>query len=220
MKRKLTYKRAGVDYSIIDPLKILAQKQALKTVKTFKKHFLIPKEKTRGESAYVMEYKDCYFAAVTECLGTKNLIADQVQKITGKSYYDSIAQDTVAMIVNDLITVGAFPQVIFAYWAIGNSDWLKNKERLYDLVSGWTKACKKSEAVWGGGETSTLSGIVEKDTADLAGSAFGIIKPKRNLILVVVFMPMVFRLPGKLPINYLVDIKQNSPAEKYMENHY
>ena len=47
-------------------------------------------------------------------------------RITGKSYYDSIAQDTIAMAVNDLITVGATPLVVQAYWAAGGSDWFKD----------------------------------------------------------------------------------------------
>ena len=37
--------------------------------------------------------------------------------------------------------------------------------------------------MWGGGETPTLSGIIEKDTIDLGGSAFGVIKPKKRLVL-------------------------------------
>lgn len=34
---------------------------------------------------------------------------DAMYRLTGKSYYDHIAQDTVAMIVNDMITLGALP---------------------------------------------------------------------------------------------------------------
>ena len=36
-------------------------------------------------------------------------------RLTGRSYYDGIAQDTIAMAVNDLITVGATPLVVQAY---------------------------------------------------------------------------------------------------------
>ena len=45
------------------------------------------------------------------------------------SYYAGIAQDTIAMAVNDLITVGATPLVVQAYWAAGGSDWFDDGER-------------------------------------------------------------------------------------------
>jgi len=67
-------------------------------------------EPSRGESCYLIEAAKSFFAHVEEGLGTKNLVADAMYKLTGKSYYDNIAQDTVAMIVNDMITVGALPQ--------------------------------------------------------------------------------------------------------------
>ena len=122
-------------------------------------------------------------AFVEEGLGTKNLVADAMLKITGKTYYDQIAQDAVAAIINDLITVGARPLTVLAYWAVGSTDWFKNKKRLVDLTKGWAKACNLSGATWGGGETPTLSGIVNPDTIDLAGAAFGVIKPKKRLAL-------------------------------------
>ena len=40
-----------------------------------------------------------------------------------------IAHDTVATIINDLITVGATPLVVHAYWAFGDNQFLKNKKR-------------------------------------------------------------------------------------------
>ena len=50
------------------------------------------------------------------------------------------------------------------------------------MVNGWRKACDLADAAWGGGETPVLKGIIRRDTIDLAGSAFGIIKPKKRLI--------------------------------------
>jgi len=44
---------------------------------------------------------------LVECLGSKALVADEMHRLTGRTYYDSIAQDTIAMAINDLITVGA-----------------------------------------------------------------------------------------------------------------
>ena len=56
---------------------------------------------SRGESAYVWEEPDAYRAMVVEGLGTKSLVADAVRPLSGRSHFDALAQDTVAMIVNE-----------------------------------------------------------------------------------------------------------------------
>lgn len=182
-KQKITYAQTGVNYEAMDPIKILAQLRAKSTAKNLKRFSMTEVGASRGESAYVWEEKDSYRSFVIEGLGTKNLIADEVRKFTGKTHYDAIAQDTVAMIVNDLITLGADPQVINAYFAVGNADWFLDKKRAEDLINGWAKACELSGAVWGGGETPTLKDIINPDTIDLGGSAIGLIKPKSRLVL-------------------------------------
>ena len=182
MKNQLTYKQSGVNYETIDYLKRIAQQAGEKTVNNLAANYKEVSQ-SRGESAYVVDAGDHYFASVIEGLGTKSLVADEMYKLTGKTYYDSLAYDTVAMIVNDLITVGAKPLTLMAYWAAGSSDWFKDKKRADDLVTGWTKASNDSGTVWGGGETPVLSGVIEKDKIDLAGSCFGIINPKVNLCL-------------------------------------
>lgn len=182
MKNKLTYKQSGVNYETIDYLKRIAQQAGEKTINNFPLNYKDINQ-SRGESAYVADTGEYYFTSVIEGLGTKSLVADEMYKLTGKTYYDSLAYDTVAMIVNDLITVGAKPLTLMAYWAAGSSDWFKDKKRADDLVSGWTKASNDSRAVWGGGETPVLSGVIEKDKIDLAGSCFGIVDPKKNLCL-------------------------------------
>lgn len=170
----MNYKSSGVDYDWIDPFKLLAQKWARKTSKD---------AGLRGESAFVWEEKNCYRAMVIEGLGSKNLVADSMRKVTGKTYYDAIAQDTVAMIVNDLIAIGATPQIVNAYFAVGDSRWFEDTKRARDLVYGWARACTLAGAVWGGGETPSLKDIIKPDTIDLAGSAVGIIKPKKRLLM-------------------------------------
>lgn len=178
-----TYANSGVDYSAMDPIKVLAQKKAAETsgnLDFFNANEVLA---SRGESAYVWEENDCYRSLVIEGLGTKNLVADAMRKFGNKTYYDAIAQDTIAMVVNDLIVVGALPQVVNAYFAIGDSNWMKDEQRASDLINGWAHTCDLSGATWGGGETPTLKGIVNPDTIDLGGSAVGIIKDKKNLVL-------------------------------------
>jgi len=179
---KLTYKDSGVNYEKIDYLKRIAQQAGEKTVGNIAPNY---KEvaQSRGESAHVVDAGEYYFASVIEGLGTKSLVGDEMYRLSGKTYYDNLAYDTVAMIVNDLITVGVKPLTLMAYWAAGSSDWFKDQKRADDLVTGWTKASHDSGTVWGGGETPVLSGVIEKDKIDLAGSCFGIINPKSNLCL-------------------------------------
>lgn len=177
----LTYDQAGVNYDLIDPLKVAAQRAAAETGANLAAHGFTEMAASRGESAYVADVGPFYLASIVECLGTKTLVADDMAKLTGKSYYDGIAQDTIAMAVNDLITVGATPLVVQAYWAAGGSDWFGDKIRANALVAGWKKACDTCQVSWGGGETPALAGIVADGRVDLAASCTGIISPKSRL---------------------------------------
>ena len=179
----LTYQQAGVDYGRIDPLKILAQQAAAATAPNLARHGLVEIAASRGESAYVVDCGDFYLASITECLGTKALVADAMRAITGRSYYDRIAQDTLAMAINDIITVGATPVSVHAYWATGGSDWFDDEVRARDLVAGWKAACDRCGVSWGGGETPALAGVVAAGRIDLAASCVGLVRPKSRLTL-------------------------------------
>jgi phosphoribosylformylglycinamidine cyclo-ligase len=177
----LSYEQAGVNYDLIDPLKISAQRAAAATGVHLHSHGFSEVLASRGESAYVVDIGPFYMATIVECLGTKTLVADEMRQLTGKSYYAGIAQDTIAMAINDLITVGATPLVVQAYWAAGGSDWFSDKQRAQTLVDGWKRACDACSVAWGGGETPALAGIVESGRIDLAASCTGLINPKSRL---------------------------------------
>ncbi|MDR7297516.1 phosphoribosylformylglycinamidine cyclo-ligase [Pelomonas aquatica] len=177
----LTYDQAGVNYDLIDPLKITAQRAAAATASHLAGHGFSEVKASRGESAYVVDVGPFYIASIVECLGTKTLVADEMAKLTGKSFFAGIAQDTIAMAVNDLITVGATPLVVQAYWAAGGSDWFGDAQRAQALVAGWKAACDTCQVAWGGGETPALAGIVEDGRIDLAASCTGLINPKERL---------------------------------------
>ncbi len=179
----LTYEMAGVNYDQVDPVKLLAQQSAKATAAQLDQHGLSEIAASRGESAYVLDAGPFYLASIVECLGTKILVADAVYRETGKSFYAAIAQDTIAMAVNDLITVGATPLIVQAYWAAGGSDWFADKQRAADLIKGWKAACETCGVSWGGGETPALAGVVEGGTIDLGASCTGIVKPKSRLSL-------------------------------------
>jgi phosphoribosylformylglycinamidine cyclo-ligase len=179
----LSYHQAGVDYDLIDPLKVAAQRAAAATAAHLPAHGFREVAASRGESAYVVDVGPFYLASIVECLGSKALVADEMAKLTGRSRYDAIAQDTIAMAINDLITVGATPLVVQAYWAAGGSDWFADRARAEALVDGWKRACDTCRVAWGGGETPALAGIVAEGRIDLAASCTGLVNPKERLSL-------------------------------------
>jgi phosphoribosylformylglycinamidine cyclo-ligase len=179
--KKITYEKSGVSYQSLDPAKKLAQIAAKRTAKNLKKPLFFEIQDSRGESAYAWQQGQYIMASVIEGLGTKNLVADEMYKITGRTFYDAIGHDTVATVVNDLVSIGAKPLVINAYWAVGNDNWFRDKKRTEDLIKGWETGCNEAQVAWGGGETPALKGIVDEKTIELGGSAIGIIKNKNYL---------------------------------------
>lgn len=187
MKKTITYSQVGDNYDTKDPVKKITQIAAKETSVNLKKAGFEEIPDTRGESAYVWDQNGTLMASVIEGLGTKNLIADEMRKIADpersrRTYYDVIGHDTVATIINDLVTVGAKPLVVNAYWAIEDNAWLQDEERMKDLINGWKSACDLTGASWGGGETATMKQIVVPNVCELAGSAVGIITDPKNLI--------------------------------------
>lgn len=180
--KKITYSQVGDNYETKDPIKILAQKAARATAKNLEIKNFFEVGESRGESAYIFRSKDVILATVIEGLGTKNLVADETRKITGKTYYEIIGHETVATVINDLVTVGASPLTIHAYWAIEDNSWLEDRTRMEDLIAGWRKAADLAGASWGGGETPTMKGIVTPKTSELGGSAVGIIGSEKHIL--------------------------------------
>ena len=221
----LSYEQAGVQYELIDPLKVAAQRAAAATATHLRAHGFDEVAASRGESAYVVDVGPFYIASIVECLGTKTLVADDMQRLTGRSWFAGIAQDTIAMAVNDLITVGATPLVVQAYWAAGGSEWFTDAARAQALVEGWKAACDTCQVAWGGGETPALAGIVEAGRIDLAASCTGLVNPKSRLSLgeklgpgdaIVLLassginangLSLARKLAERLPLGYLTEIE-------------
>ncbi len=80
MTEPLDYKAAGVDYAKVDPLKVSAQRAARETATNLDAHGLSEVAASRGESAYVVDAGEFYLASITECLGTKALLADAMRR--------------------------------------------------------------------------------------------------------------------------------------------
>jgi phosphoribosylformylglycinamidine cyclo-ligase len=177
------YRSAGVDYETLDAGKRSALSEALATSPLLGAAGGRAVDESRGEPAFVFEAAGRQMAFVVEGLGTKSIIARQVEEQLGFSAFGSVAYDTVAAIVNDLCCVGAVPLVVNAYFATGASDWYLRRARHEDLLAGWREACVDAGATWGGGESPSLPGLVEPGDIELAGSAVGIVPEGRAAIL-------------------------------------
>jgi phosphoribosylformylglycinamidine cyclo-ligase len=183
--KMMTYAGAGVDYGPMDRFKRMAQAAGLETAGNINRlngGEFRELEMSRGESCYLIEAAKSYFAHVEEGLGTKNLVADAMHNPNERSYYDNVGQDTVAMIVNDMITLGALPLSVAMHLAVGDSKWFNDEDKVHDLIDGWQHACNLAGCVWGGGETPTLKDIIVPGSVVLSGSAMGLVKPKERLI--------------------------------------
>ena len=178
------YASAGVSYELLDAAKKLAAAQALATTGLLQARGGTGVDASRGEPAFVFELGDRSLAIVLECLGTKSVIARQYLQAGGADRFADIGYDAVAAIVNDLCCVGALPLVVNAYFATGSSQWQADPSGRYgSLVTGWRRACEAAGAVWGGGETPSLSGIIDPEEIDLAGAAVGEVPPGHRPIL-------------------------------------
>ncbi len=178
----LSYQSSGVNYDHLDAFKRLCQRYAAPTADQLQRHGFTEPPGIRGESAYLVETPNEFLAHVEEGLGTKNLIADGMLRLQGRSFYANIGIDTVATIVNDLITTGALPISVAMHAAVGDAAWFDRGCGGDDLARGFAEGCAKSHAVWGGGETPVLRDIIDPATIVLAGSAIGRISPKSNRI--------------------------------------
>jgi len=183
----MDYESAGVDYDVLDAAKRSALEAASRTItrSSFYKHaYGAPLPQSHGEPAFVFRANGAStLATVLECLGTKSVIARQYADAGGPNLFHHVGFDAVAAIVNDLACVGALPLVINAYFATGSPDWYRDRARYASLLAGWEDGCSAAGAVWGGGESPSLSGLVNEQDIEIAGSAVGFIPPDQEAIL-------------------------------------
>lgn len=184
VERGSAYSSAGVDYEALDAGKRDALTEALATSSLLTAHGGRALDASRGEPAFVFELGGRSFAFVVEGLGTKSIIARQVEEQLGVGAgFEHVAYDTVAAIVNDLCCVGALPLVVNAYFATGSSDWYTRGDRHAALLKGWRLACQDAGATWGGGESPSLPDLVQRQEIELAGSSVGAVPQGRAPIL-------------------------------------
>lgn len=167
------YDTVGVDYEILDGSKRAALTAAAATSALIEQHGGRVFEDSRGASAFVLELGGQQLAFVVEGLGTKSILARNWLEASGEDRFADIGIDAVAAIVNDICSVGALPIVVNAYFATGRSDWHENSTALNSLLRGWRDGCEQAGAVWGGGESPALPGLLSDADVEVAGAAIG-----------------------------------------------
>ncbi|MGH2855822.1 MAG: AIR synthase related protein, partial [Solirubrobacteraceae bacterium] len=171
------YRRAGVDYAVLDAGKRRALDEALATSHWLAAAGARAVDESRGEPAFVLRFAGSTLAFVLETLGTKSVLAREYHELAGVNHFDHVAYDTVAAILNDLVCVGALPLVLNAYFATGSSAWYERSERADALLAGWRRACDDAQCAWGGGESPSLTDLLAPAEIELAGSALGFVPP-------------------------------------------
>ncbi|MBF0619548.1 MAG: phosphoribosylformylglycinamidine cyclo-ligase [Candidatus Omnitrophica bacterium] len=166
MKKKLTYKIAGVDIekadAFVSAIKGMVQSTRVPGVmdktKAFGSLFALPK----GYQAPIL-------VSSTDGVGTKLLIAKHVGK------HNTVGIDLVAMNVNDVLCVGAKPLFFLDYVACGKVD----KKLLVDVMAGVAEGCRQAGCALIGGETAEMPGLYKEDEYDLAGFTVGVVDKKK-----------------------------------------
>lgn len=184
MTVSMTYSGSEVNYDAKNLFERRSQAVARETADNAFRLGFAEVDESRWQSAYLMAMDRGglkFLAHVDGNLGTKNLVADAMYELTGKSYYDQIGQDTVAKIVNNLITVGALPVSTALHLVVGSSDWFLDEQRYRDLIAGWKHACYLARCTWGGTKTAVLREMVDSGVAVLSGSSLGTVW-KSNVI--------------------------------------
>lgn len=157
----VTYKESGVDVNL-EAVTISALTSNLK--KTLQLRDVITES---GHFAAMVRLGDKAIAMSTDGVGSKILVAEMMDK------YDTVGIDCVAMVVNDLLCVGAEPLAMVDYLAVEKPD----PQLAAQIGKGLSKGAFHADVAMIGGETASLPEIV--NNFDLAGTGIGIVDVNR-----------------------------------------
>ncbi len=114
----------------------------------------------------VSKWRQPLLASSTDGVGTKVAIARQLDK------HDTIGQDLVAMVVDDIVVCGAEPLYLQDYIACGKVV----PEQIAAIVGGIADGCRMAGTALVGGETAEHPGLMSEDEYDVAACATGIVE--------------------------------------------
>ncbi|MFA5606132.1 MAG: phosphoribosylformylglycinamidine cyclo-ligase [Leucobacter sp.] len=123
------------------------------------------------DASALLGYKRPLLTSSTDGVGTKVAIAQAIDK------HDTIGQDLVAMVVDDIVVVGAKPLFMTDYIACGKVV----PQRIADIVRGIAEACSATGTALVGGETAEHPGLLGPDDYDVAGAATGVVEADKML---------------------------------------
>jgi phosphoribosylformylglycinamidine cyclo-ligase len=118
------------------------------------------------DATALLGYRRPLLASSTDGVGTKVAIAQAIDK------HDTIGQDLVGMVVDDIVVVGAKPLFMTDYIACGKVV----PERIADIVRGIAEACSATGTALVGGETAEHPGLLGPRDYDVAGAATGVVE--------------------------------------------
>ncbi|GAB3604714.1 phosphoribosylformylglycinamidine cyclo-ligase [Conyzicola nivalis] len=121
--------------------------------------------------SFLKQYDRPLLATSTDGVGTKVAIAQALDK------HDTIGQDLVGMVVDDIVVVGARPLFMTDYIACGRVV----PARIADIVKGIALACSETGTALVGGETAEHPGLLGPDDYDVAGAAVGVVEASKAL---------------------------------------
>jgi phosphoribosylformylglycinamidine cyclo-ligase len=121
--------------------------------------------------SFLREFDRPLLATSTDGVGTKVAIAQAIDK------HDTIGQDLVGMVVDDIVVVGAKPMFMTDYIACGRVV----PARIADIVAGIARGCSATGTALVGGETAEHPGLLGPDDYDVAGAAVGAVEADRQL---------------------------------------
>jgi phosphoribosylformylglycinamidine cyclo-ligase len=118
------------------------------------------------DASALRDYRRPLLASSTDGVGTKVAIAQIIDK------HDTIGQDLVGMVVDDIVVVGARPLFMTDYIACGKVV----PQRIADIVRGIAEACSATGTALVGGETAEHPGLLGPGDYDVAGAATGVVE--------------------------------------------
>jgi len=116
--------------------------------------------------SFLTAFRKPLLATSTDGVGTKVAIAQALDK------HDTIGQDLVGMVVDDIVVVGAKPMFMTDYIACGKVV----PGRIADIVAGIAQACSATGIALVGGETAEHPGLLGPEDYDVAGAAVGAVE--------------------------------------------
>ena len=151
----VTYSESGVDINL-EEATVSALVSEIKNTLSFRDVIT-----ESGHFAALVRLGDKAIAMSTDGVGSKILVAKMMNK------YDTVGIDCIAMVVNDILCVGAEPIAMVDYLAVEKAD----PEIAGQIGKGLAEGSKMAKIAMIGGETASLPEII-KDF-DLAGTGIG-----------------------------------------------